>query len=518
MSIRRSTSVAALALVALATSAAAQQAPRPGLTLREVVEATLAHNAQIRIGEWSVRSQEASVRTAAAAFEPTAAIGVSEAQRRTPAFVTSEDAPSSTTSRSLTYDAAVDWRLRSGIVVSPELSFTRADASAQDMPRNTAVAGLNLQLPMLRGRGGGSAVAGERAAEANLDAGRGDLEQLRAGSVLDAISAYWGYVAAVRTLAAMRESEARSQRLEQQTEALIQADQRPAVERLSASANLASKRAARLGAENSVTSARQALALAMGIPARQLATLPPPADDFPAGPDGVAEAAFPSDSALVALALARRTDLAASRTRHSATETLLRGTRADVRSRLDLSVGVGYTGIDAGPGFRQLFSPFYSDRRGAHVSVGFAYAMPLGNAANGGAVLRGTAQERSAALAADELARTIALSVASAAETLRRSFEELRLSQQAVDLRTRSVEAEHQKFQLGTATLIDVIQGEDGLTGETISRINTQRRFAVALATLRYQAGALLGIDGCGPADACPGGPWQPFTPTQAGR
>lgn len=515
MSIRRST-VLTLAAAALASSAAAQQAP--GLTLREVVEATLAHNAQIRIGEWSVRAQEAAVRTASGAFEPTAAVGVSETQRRIPAYATTEDAPSSTMSRSLTYDAAVDWRLRSGIVVSPELSFSRADVTAQDLPRNTAIAGLNLQVPMLRGRGGGSALAGERAALATLDAGRGDLEQLRAGSVLDAITAYWGYVAAVRTLAAMRESEARSERLAQQTDALIQADQRPAVERLSASANRASKRAARLGAENAVTSARQALALAMGIPASQLATLPPPADDFPAGPDSTAEAAFPSDSALVALALARRADLAASRTRHSAAETLLRGTRADVRSRLDLSVGVGYTGIDAGPGIGQLFSPFYSDRRGAHLSVGFAYAMPLGNAANGGAVLRGTAQERGAALAADELARTIALSVASAAETLRRSFEELRLSGEAVDLRTRSVDAEHQRFQLGTSTLIDVIQAEDGLTGETLSRINTQRRFAVAMATLRYQAGTLLGPEGCGLADACLRGPWQPFTLTQAGR
>jgi hypothetical protein len=61
-----------------------------------------------------------------------------------------------------------------------------------------------------------------------------------------------------------------------------------------------------------------------------------------------------------------------------------------------------------------------------------------------------------------------------------------------------------------------VIQAEDGLTGETLSRINTQRRYAVALAQLRYQTGSLLGDAGCGPADgagACPGGPWRPFTP-----
>lgn len=63
MSIARSTSIAAAAAAALA-------AQSPGLTLRQAVE-------QIRIGEWSVRSQEAAARTAARS-EWIAAIPVTE--------------------------------------------------------------------------------------------------------------------------------------------------------------------------------------------------------------------------------------------------------------------------------------------------------------------------------------------------------------------------------------------------------------------------------------------------------
>ncbi|HEX5727761.1 MAG TPA: TolC family protein [Longimicrobiaceae bacterium] len=490
---RRGTVAAALLASLAAAPAAGQDAPRPGLTLRQVVETTLARSAQIAQGEWDVQSQLGSLQQAAGAFDPQAHASVTTDRRRTPTFGSGETGPGSSLARNLGYGAGVDWRLRSGLSLSPNLSFNRVDVDAAGLPRNTGVASLDLVMPLLRGRGGGSARAGEVAAAENLDASQADLRHLRASSVLSAVNAYWGYVAAARTLAVLRESEGRSRRLLEQTEKLIEADERPAAERVTSAANLASKRAATLAGENALATARQALAEAMGLPADQLAALPLAADAFPALPDSAAAAAWPADAEWVALALRERADLAAARKRRSAAGALLRGTRSEIRSRLDLNLGVGYTGIEAGGEFDRLVAPFYSSQGGFQAEMGFTYGLPLGRRATAGQLLRSSAADRRAALAADELARTISLAVATAAETLRRTVEELRLTAEAVTLHTASVESESQKFQLGTATLFDVIQSEDGLTGATVGWINAQRRFAGALAQLRFLTGTLVG-------------------------
>lgn len=107
--------------------------------------------------------------------------------------------------------------------------------------------------------------------------------------------------------------------------------------------------------------------------------------------------------------------------------------------------------------------------------------------------MRSAAADRRAAIAVEELSRTITLEVITASETLKRSVIELRLASEAVRLHAAAVVSENQKFRLGSSTTFDVIQAEDGLTSATLGAINTRRRYAVALAQLRFRTGALQG-------------------------
>jgi outer membrane protein TolC len=60
------------------------------------------------------------------------------------------------------------------------------------------------------------------------------------------------------------------------------------------------------------------------------------------------------------------------------------------------------------------------------------------------------------------------------------------------------------KFQMGTATLFEVIQAEDNRTSARLSWIEAQRRYALALAQLRFQAGTLPGAGACPAAAPAP--------------
>lgn len=496
--IRRRARRAAAGWVAAALVAAPVAAQQPaGLSLDDVLLTTLASNADIQAAAWEVQRQAASVQVAHGAFDPALAATLSSVGERNPAL-SAQNVPGISQSRTLTYSLGMDQPFRSGVVVSPALSFSRLDAAGQvSGARNRAAATLGISVPLLRGRGGGLAVAGERAAAMLHSASQSTLEHRRALALLEAVEAYWGYVAAHARLEVLRGTETRTERMLAQTRTLVAADQRPAVDLLPLQANLASRRASRISGERAVITARQQLGRAMGIAPEAVRTLPAPATGFPAGPGA---AGAPDFQALVDAALRARPDLEAARREREAARDLLVGYRREARPRLDLNLTLGYQGLEAGDELGRLVSPFYSELGGMHTRLAVAYGFPVRNRLAGGQAAQSAAQERQAELAYAELRRQVSLDAAAAVETLQRSAEELAQFGEAARLHATAVESEQLKYQLGTSTIFDIITAEDGLTSATLAEIDARSRYAAALARLRYETGTLGSAGGIDPA------------------
>lgn len=484
----------ALGLLAAAASAAPAQAR---LTLEEVVRATLVSSAEVRAAEAGVRRQEGVARQAAGAFDARLLTTVAAERVEDPTAGSGGTAAAAT--RGMEYGVGIDRRFRSGIVVAPQLTVSRAETPGGDaLPRSLATASLDVLLPLGRGRGGGLPTARERAATDSRRAGEAELAQRRAESVLRSVEAYWGYLAAVKRLEVQRGAEERAERLVEETRKLVEADQRPPADLVRVQASLASLRAARLAGEQGLTAARGELGLAMGTPPAALAALPAPATPFPAPADPAA-GALPTPAQVAAEALRVRPDLAALRARRDAARTLLRGARTELRPRLDLTVRVGYTGVEEGGALGGMLPPL-AGRGGVHAGVELSSGLALGNREAEGLALQSAAEEEDVAGAERELERRIALQAATAVETLRRSGAELGQAVEAARLHSAAVENERRRFQLGSATLFDVLYAEDGLTSATLARFEGELRHAVALARLRAAAGSLAADPGAAPS------------------
>jgi outer membrane protein TolC len=487
--LRRVAACVAMALAA-APGVRAQQA---GLSLDDVLRTTLTTNASIQTAALEVERQAAGVRVAHGAFDPSLAARLTRLEERSPGFG-AQNVPGISESRTFTYGLGIDQPFRSGLVVSPALSFSRLDAGGEvSAMRNQAAATLGITVPLLRGRGGGLAVAGERAAVMLHSASQATLEHRRAAALLEAVEAYWGYVAAHARLEVLRGAEERTARLLEQTRTLVAADERPAVDLLPLEANLASRRASRISGERAVITARQELGRAMGIEPDAVRTLAPPSTTFPAAPAGGVTI---DDAALVQSALRARPDLEASRRQRQAAQDLLAGYRGQARPRLDLNLTLGYQGLEAGDELGRLVSPFYSELGGMHTRVEMTYDFPLRNRLAGGQALESAAQERLAALAYAELRRQVSLDAALALETLQHSAEELEQFGTAARLHARAVDSEQLRYQLGTSTIFDIIGAQDGLTSATMAEIDARSRYAAALARLRFETGTLAGAAG----------------------
>ncbi|HEX2209033.1 MAG TPA: TolC family protein [Longimicrobium sp.] len=484
-SIRRRAACAAAGLaLALAPGAGAQGVA--GLSLDDVLRTTLASNAEIQTAAWEVERQSAAVRVAHGAFDPQLAATLSGVRERTPLF-SAQNVPGISQANTLTWRFGMDQPFRSGLVVSPALSFSRLDAAGEvGGTRNQAAAMLGVTLPLLRGRGGGLAVAGERAAVMRHSASQAALQHRRAAALLQAVEAYWEYAAAHERLKVLRTTEQRAAQLVEQTRTLVRADERPAVDLYPLEANLASRTALRIRGERALTTARQELGRAMGIAPEAVRSLPPPSTPFPGPAEGIADAAT-----LVQAAPRARPDLEAARREREAARDLLSGYRGQARPRLDLNFTLGYQGLEAGDELGRLVSPFYSELGGMHTRLEVTYGFPVRNRLAGGLAMLSAAEERQAELAYAELRRRVSLDAAAALETLRSAAEELNQFAEAARLHAAAVESEQRRFQLGTGTIFDIIHAEDGRTTATLEEIDARARYAAALARLRYETGTL---------------------------
>ncbi len=481
------------AALLLPSGLSAQAAGQDSLTLLEAVDLALSSSPRIGMARQDVSAARGGVLVAGAPFDPQLRTFLGSVRESAFDVAGEGGVPTDVLETSSTYGASLAKRFRWGLVVAPEFQGTRLGGSAFGAgASNTARAGLSATLPLLRGRGRVGTL-GERAAEGSHRAALQGLRHATAEAVLGAVGAYWDYLAAAERGAVYAESEQRARRLVEETRVLVQAEERPPSDLNPLLANLASRSATRVAAEQEVVAARHRLGLALGLPVHRIAALPPPATGFPvpAGADAAVDAA-----ALGARAAGRRADLAAAREDRRSAELLARGVEDELRSRMDVSADLGYTGALPGNGVERLFRPFYGSLSGWSAGVEVSYTPgAMDRAARGRAAQRRALLEQSG-LAADELLREVESAVRVAASAAEHSRQELGISEEAARLYVTSLDSEKEKFRLGMSTLFEVLQAEDGLTSARVQRIGARLRYAQAVARLRFESGTLLEFRG----------------------
>lgn len=487
-------SYAALVCAAYVASAPAQSG---GLSLQQAIDSALAWSAQSQIAARQVRIGEGNLLAAADPFD--ARLVTSVATARSNGYAASPPADAGAISTSVvTASVGLARRFRFGVELTPHADVVRNEIAGDPATAGArAVVGLDATVPLLRDRGWGITSAGERAARHTYDAARFAFRHAAAASAMTAVDAYWNYVAAAERLDVYRSSEARAERLVEDTRTLVGADERPAADLPQLLANLALKRAARLAGEQARVDAGERLALAMGTRKGVGAFTPPAATAFPVPGSG--------DSVPIATAfslddvLRRRADLSALRATSAAAGVELRAARDGLRPRLDLLLRAGYQGATSGRGLGGALASVYSNVPGLDVSLQVDYELPLASAAARGEALRSAAALEQARLRESDLVRAVTSGALAARQALDHGRSALMASRDAVALSGEAVENERHKFALGMSTLFDVILAEDALTNARLSEIAGQLAYATAIARLRYESGVLLE-----PGDAAP--------------
>ena len=387
--------------------------------------------------------------------------------------------------------------LRSGLTIGPTVVMNRATDNLQNtVGLNRTRVSFDVTVPMLRGKGRDVVTAPETAAEIEVQASLYDLNQEIADLVLSTATSYWQYVASLRQLQIIADSEVRGQEFVAAVTTLVEADKLPRSEINQAQANLASRATGRIVVEQQATEARSSLALAMGLTPEQLAQLPPPADGFP---DGISQPP-PSLSperirSLINLALTRRADYLAAEKAREAADVIRQAVSNRLRPQLDLTISGGYSSLHEGGRANEFFVSPFTRMKGPNAVVGFRYeSTPANNLARGELAEAEASYQRSLLLRT-ERGRVIANDVVNALTAILTGVNRLNRANEAVTAYRAALEGERDKLRLGVGSIIDILTIEGRLTEALLDFVSAQQAYAVSLVQLRHAGGLLVDPD-----------------------
>ncbi|MEW6363691.1 MAG: TolC family protein [Acidobacteriota bacterium] len=475
-----------------------------GLSLQEAVRITIERQPEILAQKQLVESARGSLVAAGGQFDSMLQAYLSVEHEDSPLTreIQNELQLSSLKTDTASYGIGVEKQFRTGLTLNPTISFQRIEDNSTNVTApNYGTANLQITQPLMRGFGRDDVAAAERSAAADYRAAVDTLHHTMATDAVNAVVAYWDYVGYQQVLAARKETEELAHNLLDQTKALIEADQRPASEINKVTANLASATAQRISAEQDLYEAKQNLGLAIGLNWEEIEAMREPSDDFPE----VDENDLPSLSSIgsfVQTALVERGDLAAARETRESARILSVGAVKASRPQLDLGVGLGFEGIVEGKEPSHFLTAFTDNVPGPSLNASLTFGWPFGNRSAVGLVEQNEAEHRQAIIAADDLARRIASSVAAALSSVRQRGLQLKKAEEAAAAYRVAVSNETQIHQAGLSTTLEVIQTEDLLSSALIDLVSARHDYAVAVALLRYQTGTLMRFDSSGAVTA----------------
>jgi outer membrane protein TolC len=476
--------------------------PTVKISLMEAVQSVLDKHPLIRFQASQIDVDRGLKQQASAAFDTVLSATITQGRTTTPLTAESQEQfaligvqGSDDETTDLTQGSFGISRLfRSGIAISPTLSLTRnVDNLASPQGLNNATPSVQITIPLLRGRGRKAVAAQEIAATIEVDAATFDLTQEVSQLLTTAASDYWNLVAAAKLLVIAQDGENRAHTDLENTQALVDADRLPRDNLNAVNANLAQSASTRILAEQSLVTAQYQLASDMGLKAQDIvASLPLPTDDFP--PSGQLRAVPNADilRAYVRDSLQSRSDYLAARLRIDEQKALVTAAKNHLLPQLNLNANGGYMGLKEGKQFSAAFTSLGSGVDGPTASGGVSYNFAPKNDAARGAFLQTSAAETQLELQSEQLSHTISVAVATAFQAAYDAGLQTEKTQKAVFFYRSSLEGERDKYHVGMASVIDVLESEDRLTGALTAEVQAQLSYALALSQFRFATGSLI--------------------------
>ena len=466
--------------------------PRRSASLMEALRSTIEINPSIQEQEQQVNLNRGILKVASGQFDTTYTGGISQSHSYTP--LTGAQLTTSLTANNTLYSVSAQKPFRNGLAIEPSVTLTRDtdNLSAKNGVDRSQIS-FQVSVPLLRGRGRDAVDSQEISSKSALDASLYDVNSTIAQLLANTAISYWNAVAAAQNLQIALDSEQRGLKYVQDVQTLIDADKVAKSEINQLIANLDTRTATRIAAEQGVINAQQSLALAMGLNSEQILVLPEPKDPLPDWPVTSIPKVTPQlTEQFVQQAMKARPDLIAAKLRQQAAAQLLPAARNQLLPQLNLTLNTGYNGLTEGTGFGKAFVAPFKNAQGLNASGAINFTFPPRNDVALGQFAQTEASYQQQSLLVGDLARNISSNVITALSALSNSIAALRKAKDGVAYSRVALDDEQEKFRLGISQLVNVLTLEDRLTNALLQELSARLNYALAIENLRLATGTVI--------------------------
>lgn len=344
--------------------------------------------------------------------------------------------------------------------------------------------GLTVTQSLLRGFGPAVNLARVRQAELGTIASTYELKGFAEVLLAETEIAYWNYVLAKKEIEIFEQSLAVAQQQRDEVELRIEVGILPEIEAAAARAEVARREQALINARSLLEERRLRLLRLINLPPdgrlnRQINATSSP--DL--RPESITDL-----SDRIHLAEKLRSDLneARLRLRQDRLETIM--TRNGLLPRLDLFIALGQTG------FANTFSDSFREIDGDtyDFAVGIRLSHFLGNRAAKGRDLAARASRQQSIEAVENLRQLVRLDVNLAVNEVKRARKQISASRVTRVLQEETLQAEKERFDVGSSTALLVAQAQRDLLASLIAEVEAVVGYRTALVNLFLAEGSLL--------------------------
>lgn len=379
--------------------------------------------------------------------------------------------------------AGVRQTLPLGTTLEASLAQER-NISSQTPENQEARIGLSMTQSLLQGFGPAVNLVRVQQAQLNTSASLYELRGFVEAMLAETEIAYWNFVLGKKEIAIFEESLAIAQQQLDEVEQQISVGLLPEVEAAAARAEVAQREQALIDARSAMEARRLKLL-------RQINPLPDNEFDLPL--NATSEPALQPEPIIdmadrLELAGRSRPDLNEARLRlkQNRLETIV--TRNGLLPRLELFTVLGQTGYAA-----SFFDSFQHLTDNTHdVSVGLRFSHYLGNRSAKAADLAARSSRQQSEEALENLAQIVGLDVRLGINEVERTRQQITASRATRILQELTLDAEQERFKVGSSTSMLVAQAQRNLLAAEIGEVGSIVNYRIALVRLHLVEGTLL--------------------------
>lgn len=466
----------------------ASQLAGPGslsLSLEDVVVLALHHNRDLEVEQLNPVIAGTFAEIERGLYDPELFAEGSYTEERASETARSTGSQFSVEGQDVEIAAGVRQRLPTGTTIEGSVEHDRS-ISNRAPEQQVARFGLTVTQSLLQGFGPAVNLASIRQAELDEVASRYELRGYVEALVAEAEIGYWTFVLAREEIAIFEESLALARKQLADVQERIEVGVVAQTEAAAAQADVALREQALIDARSELAERRLRLLRIIdgggtGQLQRELAATSEPLVD-PAPVEDLTER--------LALAERARPDLRQAELLYQQRQLETVITRNGLLPRMDVFMTYGLTGY--ADTWHEAYDNIPNEKRTYDFTVGLELSHFLGNRSAEARHRRARFSHRQAERAIENLRQLIHLDILLAANELERSRQQVEASRTTREFQQETVNAERERFDLGTSTALLVAQAQRDLLASQIAEIEAVIGYQIARVELYLAEGSLL--------------------------